>query len=135
MKVDDKTLQALAMAVKFREMRQGVITSNIANSETPGYKSKDLDFEKALARALDVDGQQSLKATNDKHFNVGSGGFENLEPEIFEEATGVVSDDGNTVDPEKEQLKMAENKLLYDAAVQLLNKKLAMKRYAIESEK
>ncbi len=36
MDINDKTLKALASAVKFREMRQEVISSNIANAETPG---------------------------------------------------------------------------------------------------
>ena len=55
MDVNDKTLQALAAATKFREMRQEVISSNVANKDVPGYKAKRIDFENALARALDVD--------------------------------------------------------------------------------
>lgn len=57
MNVNDKTLKALAASLNFRQMRQEIISSNIANADTPGYKAKRVDFEKALARALDVDGQ------------------------------------------------------------------------------
>ena len=64
MSFNDKTIDALATALNFRQMRQEIIASNIANSETPGYKAKRIDFEEALARALDVDGQSSLKATD-----------------------------------------------------------------------
>lgn len=135
MEINDKTMQALATSLKFREMKQEVISSNIANSETPGYKAKTLDFEEALARALDIDGQQGLQVTDERHFDVGGGGFNNLEPEIYEDPNGVVSDDGNTVDAEKEQMKMAENKLMFDTTVQLLNKKLGIMRYAIDSDK
>lgn len=135
MKVSDKTLQALETALKFRELRQELITSNIANAETPGYKAKRLDFEGALARALDVDGQMEMNAADDKHFDVGSGGFDNLEPEIYEDPNGVVSDDGNTVDREAEMARMAENKVVYDALVQLVNKKLALKKYLLNTEK
>jgi flagellar basal-body rod protein FlgB len=42
-------------------MRQELISSNVANADTPGYKAKRLDFEAALARALDVDGQMGMK--------------------------------------------------------------------------
>lgn len=135
MKVDDKTSQALEMALKFREMRQELITSNIANAETPGYKAKRLDFEEALARALDVDGQMAMNTSDDEHFDVGSGGFDNLEPEVVEDPSGVVSDDGNTVDREKEMALMAENKIMYDALVQLINKKMAMKKYLLGTER
>lgn len=135
MKVSDKTLQALETALKFRNLRQELITSNIANAETPGYKAKRLDFEGALARALDVDGQMEMNAADDNHFDVGSGGFDNLEPEIYEDPNGIVSDDGNTVDREAEMARMAENKVIHDALVQLVNKKLALKKYLLNTEK
>lgn len=135
MNVNDKTLKALASAVKFREMRQEIISSNVANSETPGYKAKRLDFEAALARALDVDGNMGMKVENGRHYDVGSGGFDNLRPESYDDPNGIVSEDGNTVDREAEMAKMTENKIMYDALVQLMNKKLGLMKYAVQSEK
>jgi flagellar basal-body rod protein FlgB len=135
MDVNDKTLQALAAGLKFREMRQEIISSNVANAETPGYKAKRLDFEKALARALDVDGEMQMNIENPKHFNVGSGGFENLQPESYQDPNGIVSENGNTVDREKEMAMMAQNKIMYDTLVQLMNKKLGLMKYTIQSEK
>jgi flagellar basal-body rod protein FlgB len=135
MDVSDKTLQALTTALNFREMRQELISSNVANANTPGYKAKKLDFEEALARALDVDGQMKMNATDGRHYNVGSGGFNNLEPEIYDNPNGVVSENGNTVDVEAEMAQMAENKLMYDALVQLINKKMGIMKYAINSER
>lgn len=135
MNVNDKTLQALAAATKFREMRQEVISSNIANAQVPGYKSKKLDFESALARALDVDGELTMKVENPNHYNVGSGGFDNLAPEIYDDPNGIVSENGNTVDVEEQMAKQAENKIMYDALVQLMNKKLGLMKYVITSER
>ncbi len=135
MDVNDKTLQALAAATKFREMRQEIITSNIANADVPGYKAKRLDFEKALARALDVDGELTMKVDDTKHFNVGGGGFQNLQPELYEDPNGVVSENGNTVDVQDEMTMQAENKIMYDALVQLMNKKLGLMKYVIGSER
>jgi flagellar basal-body rod protein FlgB len=135
MEVNDKTLQALAAGMKFREMRQEVISSNVANAETPGYKAKRLDFEKALARALDVDGQMGMKVEDEQHFDVGNGSFENLEPEVYEDPNGVVNESGNTVNREDEMARMAQNKIMYDALVQLTNKKLGMKKYILNSER
>lgn len=132
---DDKTLKALATSLNFRQMRQELLSSNIANAETPGYKAKRLDFEEALARALDVDGNESMLTSDERHFDVGSGGFNNLQPDIYEDPNGVVSDDGNTVDRDAEMAKMAENKIMFDASVQLLNKKLGLLKYAVSSER
>lgn len=135
MKIDDQTSKALAASLRFREMRQDVISSNIANQETPGYKAKRLDFEDALARAVNVDGNQDLDVSDPRHYNVGNGGFNNLKPEISNDPNGVVSENGNTVDPETEMARMAENKMMYDATVQLLNKKLGMMKYVINTER
>lgn len=134
MNIEDRTLKALANSLNFRQMRQDLISSNIANAETPGYKAKVIDFEEALARAIDLDNQQSLRTDDPRHFNVGGGGFDNLEPTIYEDPNGVVSEDGNTVDRDEEMAKMAENKILYDASVTLLNKKLGLLKYSIESK-
>ena len=134
MDVNDKTLKALSSSLNFRQMRQEVISANIANADTPGYRSKRVDFEAALARALDVDGNMSMKTRDQRHFDVGSGGFDNLKPEIFNDPNGVVSEDGNTVDRDREMALMAENKILYDASVQLLAKKLGLMKYAVQSQ-
>lgn len=134
MDVNDKTLKALSTSLNFRQMRQEVISANIANAETPGYRSKRVDFEAALARALDVDGHMAMKTGDKGHYDVGSGGFDNLKPTIHNDPNGVVSEDGNTVDRDKEMALMAENKILYDASVQLLAKKLGLMKYAVQSQ-
>jgi flagellar basal-body rod protein FlgB len=133
MKLEDKTLQALTASLKFRQLRQELHASNIANAETPGYKAKKLDFEEALARALDVDGQLAMKSSDSRHFDVGGGSFNNLQPEVYEDSNGIVSPDGNNVDRDQEMAEMAENKVMYDATVQLINKKLGLLKYAIGS--
>jgi flagellar basal-body rod protein FlgB len=133
MKLEDKTLQALTASLKFRQLRQELHASNIANAETPGYKAKKLDFEEALARALDVDDLLAMKSSDSRHFNVGGGSFNNLQPEVYEDSNGIVSPDGNNVDRDQEMAEMAENKVMYDATVQLINKKLGLLKYAIGS--
>jgi flagellar basal-body rod protein FlgB len=133
MEISDKTMQALTASLKFRQLRQDLHASNIANAETPGYKAKKVDFEEALARALDTDDQLKMNTSDSKHFNVGGGGFNNLQPEIYEDANGIVSPDGNNVDRDMEMAEMAENKIMYDATVQLINKKMGLLKYAIGS--
>ncbi|MAW07232.1 MAG: flagellar basal body rod protein FlgB [Halobacteriovoraceae bacterium] len=135
MSFDDKTIDALATSLNFRQMRQEIISSNIANSETPGYKAKRIQFEEALARALDVDGQNGMNTNKKEHFNFGGGDISSVSPEIYEDPNGEVSENGNTVDRDKEMALMAENKILYDAAIQLLNKKLSLKKYILNSER
>jgi flagellar basal-body rod protein FlgB len=127
----DKTTSALGASLNMRLMRQNVISSNIANQETPGYHAKKLDFEEALARALDIDGMRGMSISNQDHFPVGGGSMSKLAPDIYENPDGAVNNDGNTVDLEKEMASLTENSIMYKAALQLINKKMAAIKYAI----
>lgn len=125
----DKTTNALQASLAMRQIRQNVISSNIANAETPGYHAKKMDFEEALGRAIDLDGLRSMTTSHDKHISVG-GKSAAIRPDIYDNPDGNVSNDGNTVDLEKEMSGLAENSVMYKAALQLINKKLAALKYA-----
>lgn len=130
MSLFDKTTQALQTSANMRQLRQNIISSNIANAETPGYHAKKLDFEEALARSLDLDGLRGLSTNHENHIPVGGGSLANVRPDIYENPEGQVSNDGNTVNLEKEMSSLAENSALYRAAIQLINKKLGALKYA-----
>ncbi len=127
----DKTTSALGTSLNMRLMRQNVISSNIANHETPGYHAKKLDFEEALARALDIDGLRGMSTSSGEHFSVGGGSMAKMRPDIYENPEGAINNDGNTVDLEREMASLTENSIMYKAALQLINKKLAALRYAV----
>jgi flagellar basal-body rod protein FlgB len=126
----DKTTNALATSLAMRQLRHNVTSSNIANAETPGYHAKKMDFEGALQRALDLDGMNSLSTSSPEHFAVGGIAVNKARPDIYEDPNGVVNNDGNTVDIEKEMSALSENAVLYKAALQLINKKMAALKYA-----
>jgi flagellar basal-body rod protein FlgB len=125
----DKTTDALASSLAMRQIRHNVTSANIANAETPNYHSKKVDFEAALAQALDMEGTNSLGATHGDHFAVG--GKLPVEPGIYENPDVAVNNDGNTVDLEREMSALAENSILYKSALQLINKKMAAMKYVI----
>jgi len=128
-KVFDSTYEALAKSLDLRSQRQVVISSNIANSDTPGYQAQTLDFEGALARALTLD-DKPMDRTNGRHMT-SAGEVGEITGEIYNAINNVVREDGNTVDRDAEMAAMAENQLLYNAAADLVKKKLAMIKYAI----
>jgi flagellar basal-body rod protein FlgB len=125
----DKTTDALATSLQLRQIRHNVTSANIANAETPGYHAKKVEFEDALARALDLDGASALSTSHNEHFAVG--GKQEVAPGIYENPDVAVNNDGNTVDLEKEMSALTENSLLYKSALQLINKKMAALKYAI----
>ena len=126
----DKTTRALAASANFRQLRGSVIGANIANAETPGYAARKMDFEDALARAVDMEGFGKLEGTQPEHYALGPGAMARVRADIYENPDVNKNNDGNTVDMEREMASLAENSILYKAAVQLINKKLAALKYA-----
>lgn len=129
MSLFDKTAQALQTSLSMRQVRHNLTSANIANAETPGYHAQKVDFEEALARATDLDGLRGMSASDGAHYVVG-GKTARVRPEIYDNPDGAVNNDGNTVDLEKEMSALAENAILYKAALQLINKKMAALKYA-----
>jgi flagellar basal-body rod protein FlgB len=126
----DPIIGALNTSLNLRLTNQNVISSNIANADTPGYKAKAMEFEGALRQALGTGEGLKMTETSAKHQVPRQ--TDPVNPEIYEDpTTGVESLDGNTVDRAAEMAKMAENQLLYDASAEMLKRKLGMLKYAI----
>lgn len=125
----DPIIGALNTALNLRLVNQNVVSSNIANADTPGYKAKRVEFESALRDALGVGNTLSPSANSLKHIVHRS--TDPVEPEIYDDPNGVESLDGNTVDRAAEMVTLAENQLLYDSAVEMLKRKLGMLKYAV----
>jgi flagellar basal-body rod protein FlgB len=126
----DKTTRALGASVNFRQVRNNVITSNIANAETPGFQAKKMDFEDALTRALNLEGTGELEGTKPEHYATGPGALSRIKADIYENPDAEINNYGNTVNVEKEMTSLAENSIMYKAAIQLINKKMAALKYA-----
>lgn len=125
----DSTIQGLDTAMSLRLANQNVISANIANADTPGYKSKKVEFEGALRQALAVDGNLPLEGDSAEH--IVPSRANPVTAEIADDTNGVESLDGNTVNRSEEMAKMVENQLLYDAAAEMMKKKLGMLKYSI----
>ena len=120
----DKSTKALGARINFSQLRHSVVSSNIANVETPGYKAKRLRFEEALSRAIDLSGKGRMLASEPGHIANGPGRISNVRADVFEDPDVNLTNDENTVDLEREMAVLKENSIIYKAAVQLINKKL-----------
>jgi flagellar basal-body rod protein FlgB len=125
----DPTIRALNQNLNLRSENQNVISGNIANADTPGYKAKTSNFEQAMRDALDLNENVKLETTDGEHF--GSKGPENVVADVYDDPNGVESLDGNTVDRSAEMAKMKENQILYNASIEALRKKIGMMEYGI----
>lgn len=127
----DSTLES---TLNQRLQKQKVIVSNIANSQTPGYRALGYDFETQLQKVISKsEGKgQPLAATHPEHFRgqgvMGNGQFK---PDLHVKATESIGNDGNSVDVDREMAELAENQILYQFTVEILNRRLGMLRYGI----
>jgi flagellar basal-body rod protein FlgB len=125
----DQTISALNQNLNLRLENQNVISSNIANADTPGYKAKAVNFEHAMREAMNTQDGVKLEVSDGDHF--GSHGPEGVVADVYDDPNGVESLDGNTVDRASEMAKMKENEILYNASIEALRKKLGMLEYGI----
>ena len=106
--------------------RQAIAAGNLANLDTPGFRTKELRFDDALNAEL---GAPTLVATNDRHFGATVGG-----PALpaEEETPGLVTRrDGNNVQMDRELLSISRASADFSAAQAVLSAKFHLVRYAI----
>jgi flagellar basal-body rod protein FlgB len=104
-------LNLVERALNVRSFYHKVLSGNIANVETPNFKEKDIDFLGEIQKQM--------------------AGTSSIELKEKTEDDGMNSIDGNTVNIEKQMVKMTENSMIYTSLVQVINKKFSMLKYAI----
>ena len=102
--------------------RQQVISNNLANAATPGYKSKSLEFETVLDRQLSVTGKsdKSIQSALDR-----------VNPKIIEQSGTTTREDGNNVDEDKESIEMARALIEYTYLVNSLSSQISRMKYVV----
>lgn len=100
------------------QKRSAVIAANMANVDTPGYHTKDLDFSRELARA---------SGAADKP------GAKNSAPRLADVNGLLERPDGNNVDVDRESMLLAQTQLQYQAGTQLLKSQFHNLLMAINS--
>ncbi len=149
MKLFDTTLGTLERALDARLLRHNVLAGNLANSDTPGYVPRDIDFAAAMReQTRDMGGappvpRAGLTLASAGHAVSGAGDIPlgtagALEPTALGAPGSPVTAvkgagaglDGNAVDVDRALAAVAENAIQYNAAARAAQKKLAILRYA-----
>ncbi|NIJ30637.1 flagellar basal-body rod protein FlgB [Sphingomonas insulae] len=103
-------------ALEVRSQRMGVLASNIANSSTPGFKARDIDFKSALASMEGDGGDRGIAAATKYRVPLQT------------------SMDGNTVELNQEQTAFAENAVQYQTTLSFLNGRIGQITRALKGE-
>jgi flagellar basal-body rod protein FlgB len=114
-------LEQLPALMDAAQLRQRVISQNLANVNTPGYQRLDVEFEEALAK--EVKEQQESGRT----------GMSEVTAKIVVDESASVRADGNNVDVDRELGQLNKNAMLFQMYSQLLQSQFASMRRAIEA--
>jgi flagellar basal-body rod protein FlgB len=117
------SLDVLQKNLDLRLIRHQVLTSNIANAETPGYVAKDVRFEEALQQALRSAAQDTLRRTNPRHLPQPQGLGE-IRGTLVASPSDDVGRDRNSVSVDREMAELSTNTLQYNAAAEILSRML-----------
>ncbi|MGA3167008.1 MAG: flagellar basal body protein [Terriglobia bacterium] len=111
------TLHRLEQYLDLVAFRHELISSNLANVDTPGYRTQDVDFASEMRRA-------GLRQEDDP-----------VAPRVKEIKGLIERPDGNNVSLDRESLALARTQLQYRAGVELLRNELHTLQAAINEGK
>lgn len=113
-----KQTDLLIKLMDVTDMRHRVISQNLSNVNTPGYRRMKVEFDDALAKQL-VDGD----------------GFDpGLQPQVVEDTTRKARADGNTVDIDLEIGELQRNAIMYQTYSQILASQFSTMRRAVSGQ-
>ena len=128
----DHTFQVLESSLNGSTARQNTIAHNMSNINTPGFKQFLVNVEEQLANSQTKFGPLPLKISSPKHI----GNDANVsEFEIARDTSPALRADGNNVNLEEQMTAMVKNEFYFNAALNQINKKIAMKKYVISDGK
>ncbi len=127
----DKALGMNEQAMLLRTDRANVLSSNLANADTPNYKARDIDFHAALQSQVSQGSVGRAKPTHSGHMQIANLNSTN---EMLYRVPSQPSIDGNTVEGHVEHAEFMKNSMEFQVAFQLLNGSFKGLRKAIRGE-
>lgn len=124
----DSTYKFLGKALDVSSFRHSLITGNVANKDTIGYKPRDLDFQKTLQKQVQGLPPKEVSTTHEKH-------FDNFETDRGMSASVYDNSDTfhlDTVDIDEQMSNIAENNIKYRSTVELMTRKMRILKYSID---
>jgi len=106
--------------------KNDVISGNIANIDTPGYKAKRIDFESVFQNALSNGLSDDAVSLDDPAA---------FTPRVYEEQGTSLRLDGNNVDIDQEMADLAKNSILYNTMTYAISRELMQLKVVITEGK
>ena len=126
---EDNAMRLMERGLDIAVQRQTLISGNLANVDTPGYKTVDLNFEEELKQALGS--EPALAVTNSRHMseNLDATGGKRATP--FEVQGLTTRNDRNNVNVDQQMAQLSVNALRFSMVAQLISGKFRTLKNAI----
>jgi flagellar basal-body rod protein FlgB len=124
-------MSLLTKVLDLRAANEKIISSNIANAETPGYSPARFEFEQELRQAVNRNGY-SLTTSHPAHIPNRGAGLESISGKVIKDPDKTGVGDKNGVNVDKEMISLSENEIMYETAAQILKKKMTLLGYVIQ---
>lgn len=123
--------QRLEQSLNAATAAQRVISSNIANGDTPNYKAKAVVFQSELKKAMQHQSQIQSYRTHEKHIPFSTQAAQIPQPKVVVQNRTLFNHNGNNVDVDYEMAQLAKNQMMYDAVKERVNGHLNSLRMVI----
>lgn len=123
------THKMIGKSLDISARRHNLIAGNIANMDTIGYVSRDLDFQKTLEQAMGDPEPDTLDKTHSRHLSVNGNSPYSMDGENSTEVDIYRLD---SVNIDTEMMNLMENNIKYRATTELLLRKMAILNYSID---
>ncbi|MCJ9429026.1 flagellar basal body rod protein FlgB [Kordiimonas marina] len=130
-------MAALRQRMRWLNQNQTVLSENVANADTPGYKAKELSKQDFSGLVDNLSGSSSkgsvshvaLRVTEPGHMSL-NGGMAG-DSHVIQSKIEDESPTGNTVVLEEQMMKVADNQMKYGVAVNLYKKNMGLLKIAL----
>ena len=115
--LSDRTSLTAVRLMDIAQLRQKVISNNLANANTPGYIRQDVTFKEQLGKMLEAGDMEGIKQ---------------FDPERFDDEAMPARRDGNNIIPPMELNAMMQNGLFYNLLTRSMSTKLKILKLATQ---
>jgi len=127
---DSTTIPYLQELINFSEARHGILASNIANMDTPGYRVRDLSVENFQERL-----REAIEARR-QHPKTDSLGVVGPDPDgalrrVRESLQGILYHDDSNVGLEQQVVEISKNQLMHNLAISVMSSQFRLLQAAV----
>ena len=131
----DGTISLLQKSLNLRSVQHQVLSSNVANADTPNYKAFEVAVDEELRKLETGKPRIQLARTQSSHLPVGRAEADRLTLKNSPAPALSLRADGNTVDLDRSMGELAENTIKYKTSAQLIATKFKSLKNVIQGGK